>query len=125
VWQPSNAQWWVLVAVALFVVAAWPSGEEKSLALKFVNWAVDPDDELPTLPAELDMAAGDDADAVLAHDRQENAYFTLYDKGGWTRRRLLLKVADEPFNPSTERQMLAGLGLVAALVVWRWSGATK
>ena len=124
-WQPSNFQWWILVVVALLVVAAWPSGDDKSLALKFVNWAVDRNNELPTLPGELDMASGDDADAVQAHDSQENAYYDLYDRGGWMRRRLLLKVAGEPLNPATERQMLAGVGVAVAFLVWRFAGAKK
>lgn len=51
-------------------------------------------------------------------------YDSLYMQGGWTRRRLLLKVADDPFNKSTTRQMLIALGLLTALVVWR-SAARK
>jgi hypothetical protein len=49
-WQPTNVQWWLIVIVALFVVCAWPPGDDKSLAVKFVNWAVDPRGELPILP---------------------------------------------------------------------------
>ena len=40
-------------------------------------------------------------------------YDELYLQGGWTRRRLLLKVADDPLRPSTTRQLLIGLGVVA------------
>ena len=52
-WQPTNLQWWILVIVALFIVIAWPPAEDRSLAFKFVNWAVDPWDELPVLPDQL------------------------------------------------------------------------
>jgi hypothetical protein len=122
VWQPNNAQWWVLVLVALLLVAVWPPSNDRSLALKFVNWAVDPRDSLPTMPSDLDMDQGDDADAVQAHDTQEQHYFIEYDKGGLTRLRLQLKVATDPFNPGTERQLLAALGVFAGLVVWKMSG---
>src|SRR6267378_2022813 len=49
VWQPTNLQWWTLLIVALLIVAAWPPADSRSLAMKFVNWAVDPGDGLPTL----------------------------------------------------------------------------
>ena len=117
--RPNNVQWWVVVIVALVLVAVWPTADDRSLALKFVNWVVDPSDALPTLPGPLDMNAGDDADAVFTHDSQENAYYNLYDKGGWTRTRLRLKVAEEPFNPATERQMVVGIAVVAGLLAWR------
>jgi hypothetical protein len=120
VWQPSNSQWWVLVVVALLIVAAWPGADDKSLALKFANWAVDPKNELPTLPGQLAMGQDDDAEAVFAHDMQTQHYDMLYDKGGWTRKRLELKVADEPFNPATERQVLAAIGVLTTLFVWRF-----
>jgi hypothetical protein len=41
-WQPNNVQWWLLVIVSLFIVFVWPPRDDKSLALKVVNWAVDP-----------------------------------------------------------------------------------
>ena len=123
-WQPNNAQWWLLVIVALFIVAAWPSDADKSLALKVTNWAVDPNDELPILPGPFAAGQGDDLDAVEAHDLQTRMYDELYDKGGWTRVRLELKVATDPFNPSTERQVLTGIGVLTAFLVWRF-GARK
>src|SRR5262245_31908509 len=121
-WHSSNPQWWLLVAVSLFVVVAWPPRDDRSLAMKFVNWAVDPLDELPTLPDQLGFGVGDDPDAVYRHDLQVQQYDALYLKGGWTRLRLELKVAGDPFNPSTVRQLLVGLGVLAAFVTWRWSG---
>jgi hypothetical protein len=120
VWQPSNAQWWVLVGVALFIVVAWPSGDDKSLALKLTNWAVDPKDELPILPGPFALGQGDDVDAVDSHDLQTRMYDELYVKGGWTRTRLELKVASDPFNPATERQVLTGIGVLTAFLVWRF-----
>jgi hypothetical protein len=32
---------------------------------------------------------------------------------------LLLKVAGDPLRPSTMRQLLTGLGVLSALLVWR------
>jgi hypothetical protein len=118
--RPTNLQWWLIVIVALLVVVAWPPRDDKSLAVKFVNWAVDPTGELPILPDQLALGMGDDPDAVYAHDLQVQQYDALYLKGGWTRRRLELKVARDPFNPATERQVLVGLAVVTALLVWRF-----
>jgi len=118
-WQPHNRQWWTLLVVALLVVAAWPSSEDRSLALKAVNWIVDPFDTLPTLPDPLTFGQSDDVAAVEAHDLQTRMYDELYARGGWTRRRLELKVAGDPFNPATERQLLVAIGVLAAFLVWR------
>ena len=79
-WQPSNRQWWILVVVALLIVAVWPGADDKSLALKFTNWAVDPNNQLPTLPGQLAMGQDDDADAVFAHDMQTQYYDLLQTK---------------------------------------------
>ena len=118
-WQPTNAQWWVLLIVVLLIVALWPPAEDRSLAVKFVNWVVDPRDRLPTLPGPLAFGRGDDPAAVEAHDLQTRMYDELFERGGWTRTRLELKVWRDPFNPSTERQLLIALGVVAAFAVWR------
>ena len=124
VWQPSNAQWWVLVTVAAFVVVAWPSDNDRSLALKLTNWAVDPKDELPILPGPFALGQGDDVHSVESHDLQTRMYDELYNRGGWTRTRLELKVANDPFNPATERQILTGIVVLTAFLVWRF-GAPK
>jgi hypothetical protein len=50
-------------------------------------------------------------------------YDELYEKGGWTRTRLQLKVVTDPFNAATERQLLVALGVVAAFLVWRSTGS--
>jgi len=121
-WQPNKLQWWLLVIVALLIVFAWPPGDDKSLAVTFVNWAVDPRSELPILPDQLALGLGDDPDAVTARDLRVQQYDALYLKGGWTRKRLELKVARDPFNPSTERQLLTGLAVVTAFLTWRLGG---
>ncbi len=118
-WHPSNGHWWTLLIVALLIVGAWPPADDRSLALKFVNWAVDPGDRLPTLPPPYGPGEGDDLEAVNAHDLQTRTYDELYDRGGWTRLRLELKVAGDPFNPATERQLLVAIGVVAGFLVWR------
>ena len=118
-WRPGNGQWWLLVCVVLFVVCAWPPQDDRSLAAKFVNWAVDPTDALPVLPDQLALGLGDDPDAVAAHDMVVQQYDTLWAKGGWTRKRLELKVARDPFNPSTERQLLTAIAVLTALVAWK------
>ncbi|HEY7288444.1 MAG TPA: hypothetical protein VH583_01315 [Vicinamibacterales bacterium] len=117
--RPKESQWWVLVGVALLVVVVWPPQDDRSLAIKFVNWIVDPRGALPVLPDQLALGAGDDPDAVAAHDDETQRYDALYMKGGWTRRRLELKVMRDPFNPSTERQLLTGIAVLTAFVAWR------
>jgi hypothetical protein len=124
-WYPNNLQWWILIVVALLIVFVWPPVDDKSLAVKFVNWAVDPKDELPVLPPQLGLGQGDDPVLVYERDLITQQYDSLYSKGGWTRKRLELKVWDDPFNPSTERQLLAGLGVVTAFVVWRLAGSRQ
>jgi hypothetical protein len=123
-WQPTNRQWWLLVTVAVLIVALWPPSDDRSLAVKIVNRAVDPWNELPVLPDPLALGKGDDPDAVAEHDLLVQQYDALYLEGGWMRRRLELKVARDPFNPSTERQLLTIVGVVTAFLVWRM-GRTK
>ena len=118
-WQPTNAQWWLLLASALLIVAVWPPADDRSLAVKFVNWAVDPSNSLPVLPETPALGEDDDFQAVMIHDQQVRNYDEMYAKGGWSRRRLELKVAQDPFNPGTERQVLTALGVVVAFLVWR------
>ena len=120
-WRPNNAQWWILLLVALLIVAVWPPTDDRSLVVKFINWAVDPSDQLPILPGPFALGQGDDLETVNAHDLQTRMYDELYDKGGWTRMRLDLKVATDPLNPSTERQLLVGIGVLTAFLVWRRS----
>jgi hypothetical protein len=120
--QPNNAQWWLLVVVALLIVFVWPPSDDRSLAVKFVNWIVDPRNDLPVLPPQLALGLGDDPDAVAAHDQQTQQYDALYLRGGWTRKRLELKVARDPLNPSTERQLLTGMGVLTAFLAWRLAG---
>jgi hypothetical protein len=122
-WQPDNRQWWILLVVALLLVALWPPSDDRSVAMKFVNWIVDPADSLPTLPAPLTFGQSDDYAAVEAHDLQTRMYDELYAKGGWTRRRLELKVAGDPFNPATERQLLVAVGVLTAFLVWRFGSS--
>ena len=124
-WHPSDAQWWFLVTVALLIVFVWPPQEDKSLALKLVNWVVDPWNELPAPPGPLPLGLGDDPDAVFIHDMEALRYDSLYREGGWTRLRLELKVASDPLDPSTERGLLSGLGVLTVFLVWRWSGRKK
>jgi hypothetical protein len=117
--QVDNLQWWILVVGASLIVFAWPPDDDRSLALKIVNWAVDPGDELPVLPGPLALGHGDDPDAVAAHDMQVQRYDERYLKGGWARTRLELKVARDPLNPGTERQVLTAVGILTALLAWR------
>ena len=118
-WQPDNRQWWILLVTALAVIALWPPSDDRSLAMKFVNRAVDPNGTLPTLPDPLDFAQGDDLPSVEAHDLQTRMYDEAYDKGTLMRLRMDLRDAADPFNPATERQVLVALGVLVTFLVWR------
>jgi hypothetical protein len=109
----------VLVALAVLLVCLWPPSDNRSLAIKIVNWAVDPWDELPVLPPPFALGTGDDPDAVAEHDARVQAYDAHYLQGGWVRRRLEWKVARDPFDPATERQVILALGIVIAFAFWR------
>ena len=124
-WQPNTAQWWIIWPVALLLVFAWPSEQDRSLGLKAVNWLVDPSDSLPILPGPLAMGLDDDADAVAWHDAQTQEYDRLHDSSRTMRLRLELKVARDPFDPSTERQVLVLIAVAAGLLVWQLNGRKK
>lgn len=123
-WQPTVRGWWILLTTALLIVGAWPPNGDRSLLLKFTNWAVDPYNQLPVLPPQLDIGVGDDPEAVETRDALVRRYDELYARGGWTRKRLEMKVAGDPINAATERQLLLGLGVIVAFVVWRASGTS-
>lgn len=118
----SWAAWWTLLITTLAIVVVWPPQRGKSLALTLVNWAVDPSDRLPILPAQLDMGLGDDPALVEARDEQVRRYDEAFNAGGWTRRRLLLKVASDPFSSTTTRQVLLVAGVLVWFAVWRVAG---
>jgi len=109
----------LLAAFAVLLVCLWPPGNDRSLAVRIVNWAVDPRGELPVLPEPFALGAGDDPDAVAEHDAQVQANDARYMQGGWMRRRLELKVASDPFDPAVERQDILAFGIVTAFVFWR------
>ena len=118
-WQPSRSQRAVIWTVALLVVLAWPPDQGRSLLLKTINRAADPAATLPSPPPPLPMGLDDDGDAVSAHDAQEAEYYRHYTSSNLARWRMRLKESGEPLDPGTERQLLVGLVVVSALLVWR------
>ena len=119
VWQPNKAQWRVIWIVAVVLVLGWPADDGRSLATKAANWLADPANSLPGLPAQLPIGLDDNGDAVAAHDAEEAEYYRAYTSSRMTQLRMKLKTASDPFDPSTERQILAGIGILSALGVWR------
>ena len=117
----SRRGWWILFITAVVIVATWPPDGDRSLGLKVTNWLVDPGDQLPLLPAQLGFGLSDDPLAVEQRDAQVRHYDELYGQGGWTRMRLALKVARDPFDPSTTRQVLLLVGVVVGFAVMRQS----
>jgi hypothetical protein len=118
VWQPGKKQWRVIWPLAIFVLLAWPAADG-SLAVKGIRWLADPNGTLPRLPPSLSMELGDNADAVAEHDAEEQAYYAVSARSGWARTRLRLTELNDPFDPATERQLLIGILVIGALVVWR------
>jgi hypothetical protein len=74
------------------------------------------------MPEPLPIALDDNGDAVTEHDAQAAEYYRQYESSTLTRFRMRLKESTDPFDPSTERQILAGVGILSALVVWRING---
>jgi hypothetical protein len=109
----------VLFATALLIVAAWPPQTGRSLLMKTINWAVDPGGTLPVLPPQLGFGMGDDVRAVEERDEQVRRYDEAYDQGQWTRTRLRLKVAGDPFDKTTVRQLLLVVGVIVAFLAVR------
>jgi hypothetical protein len=124
-WQPNKAQWRIIWIVAILLILSWPPEAGRSLGMKAVNWLADPGNSLPTLPDQLPIGLDDNGDAVAAHDAEEAEYYRQYQSSRVTRARMALKAAGEPFDPSTERQILAGIGIVSALIVWRLNDRRK
>lgn len=120
--RPTDRAWWLLLAIALVVITAWPPDGDRSLALKLTTLVVDPSDSLPILPPELTGGYGDDVRLVEIRDAMVRRYDEAYNRGGLTRLRMRLKVATDPFLPSTERQLLLVVGVVGAFLVWRRYG---
>ena len=124
-WQPSRTGWWILLSVALLIVAAWPPDNDRSLAAKIVNWAVDPSDTLPVFPEPLPMGLDDDGNAVAAHDELERSYYDAVNRSTLNRWRMEMKEAGDPFDAATTRQVLVGFGVAAALAVWGLEGRRR
>src|SRR5437879_4493515 len=116
-WQPNRAQWTIIWSAAALLVLAWPPEAGRSLLVKAVNRAADPSGAPPPLPMGLD----DNGDAVAEHDAQEREYYRAYGASRLTRWRMRLKETGEPLDPATERQLLVGIGVLSALLVWRLS----
>lgn len=87
--------------------------------MKVVNWAVDPTGALPPMPPPLPMGLDDDGDAVAEHDLLESAYFQYRERSQLTRWRMDMKEASDLLAPATGRQVLVGIAVVSALLVWR------
>ncbi len=111
---------WPLIAALVAALAVlWPPDSGKSLAVKALNWLVDPNQSLPRRPSPLAMGMDDDADAVTVHDNEEHAYESMYE-GSWSgRMRLRLRDASDPLEPATERPLL--IAAAALLAGWKSS----
>lgn len=121
-WQPARRQWALIWLVAALVILGWPPDAGRSLGTKLVNRAVDPANTLPAMPGPLPMGLDDDGDAVAAHDLAERSYYDERNRSALTALRIDLKNAADPFEPSTQRQLLIGLAVVGALLVWQMDG---
>ena len=117
--RPTRAGSWILFLAVLFIVMAWPPAEGRSLMVKALNFAVDPADSLPVLPPQLGFGLSDDVQAVEMRDEIVRRYDAMYSLGGMTRARMRLKVAEDPLDAATERQLLLVFGVVVAFLTLR------
>jgi hypothetical protein len=107
---------WALFLATLFIVAMWPPDKDHSLVIKAVHWGVDPADRLPILPPQLGFGLSDDVQAVEIRDEMVRRYDVAFNSDSVTRWRLKAKVVEDPFNQSTERQLLLVFGVVVAFL---------
>lgn len=124
-WHPNTPQWWIIWIAAAVIVLAWPPETGKSLGLKAAAWLVDPLHALPTEPPELPIWLGDDGQAVEQHDRQLTYYWDTYQGSAISRLRMDIRDFENPFNRTTERQLLVGFGVFSGLLVWRLSAPPR
>jgi hypothetical protein len=109
----------IIWSVAVLAVLAWPPQSGRSLGVKLASWAADPRGSLPEPPPSLPMGMDDDGDAVAEHDMLETAYLQARERSTVTRWRMDVKQASDPFDSSTQRQVVAAVIVLAALSVWR------
>ena len=112
----------VFFLTALLIVIAWPPREGFSLAVKGTHLLVDPTGTLPFLPQQLDFGLSDDPQAVELRDELVRRYDIALASGPIMRARLALRNAGEPFDRTTERQLLLVFGVVVAFLVVRPRG---
>lgn len=92
------------------------------MAIKALNWVADPRSTLPRLPDDFTLEGGEDPVAVTAHDAQEAEYMRVYARSRLARLRIRLRDMPDPFDPSTQQQVLVAIGVLGGLLVWRLGG---
>lgn len=121
-WQPNTSQWRLIFPLGVALVLVWPSASEidnRSLALKLAGWAADPAHTMPRQPEILGFQDEDDIAAIDAQTAQQEQYDKFYQGSAFARLRLHVRDAQEPFDPSTERQILVAVALLGGLLIWR------
>jgi hypothetical protein len=71
------------------------------------------------MPGQFSMEDGEDPVAVSAHDDQEAEYNRVYASSRLARLRIRLRDMPDPFDPSTQQQILAAIGVLGGLLIWR------
>ena len=109
--------------IGILLVLAWPPQQDRSLAIKAINWLADPMDTLPERPADpfasdFDEHAGPGTGYETARAESEDVE-RAYADSAVARMRLRLKHVSNVFSPSTDRQVLMGLVVLGALHLWR------
>jgi hypothetical protein len=112
-------QWRLIWILAIAIVLFWPGQQNRSLAIKTLNWVADPMNTLPRLPGDFSLEGGEDPGVVTAHDTQEAEYRRVYANSRLARLRIRLRDMPDPFDPSTQQQVLAAIGVLGGLLVWR------
>ena len=115
-WQPNRAQWRVIWIMGALLVLAWPPNQDRSLAIKVVNWLADPSGALHGPP---EIILYDEHASLSSYEAERAEYERLYAESPVFRTRLRLKTASSFFSPVTDRQLLMGLGVLGMLFLWR------
>ena len=121
-WQPNSSQLRLIWTLSVSIVLFWPGQQNRSLAIKVLNWIADPNNALPRLPDDFSLEGGEDPNIVTAHDMQEAEYHRIYASSSFVRLRIRMRDTREPFDPTTQKQVLAAIGVLGGLLVWRLGG---
>ena len=136
-WQPNRAQWRTIWILAVLVTTTWSPREGRSLAIKAINWAAEPEDgampppDLQALPKSLPTFTGSDGKKYyevpgmtpIAVEDLTPTWPPESTRSAIHRFRHRWAVREAFTDRDTDRQLLVGIVILGVLCLWRLSAA--